>query len=173
MDPMTHRNGFFGRSRIGGPAQPRTPWLRLAGTCSAASGIAAVLLAVTALIASGPAAAASAVAAAVVVVAFFAVSLIAGHIAGRNNPSGAIGVFAVVYVVKVVGFAALLLWIGTPAWISRPWFGAAGIVTVVVWQAVEVFAFSRLRLQIFDDAPSAGGSPAGPAPSSGEEGPHA
>lgn len=137
-----------------------------------------MLLAAGAVAFSGPAAAASVALAAVIVIAFFALSLIAGHLVGRRNPSGAIGVFAVVYVLKIVGFAAILLWIGTPAWISRPWFGAAGIVTVVVWQAAELYAFSRLRLQIFDDAPAddaAGGNGAGgdAAPSSGKEGPGA
>lgn len=159
MNPVTH--GPQGSSGVGGSGRARTPWLSLAWKCSAAAGAVGLLLAGAALIVSGPGAAGSVLFAAAIVVAFFALSLVAGHFAGRNNPSGAIGVFAVVYVLKIVGFAALLLWLGKPAWIVGPWFGAAGIVTVVVWQAVEVFAFSRLRLQIFDDAPT------------DQEGPHA
>lgn len=170
---MTNRHGISGRPGVGGSGRGRTPWLGLAAKCSAASSAAAVLLAVAGLLASGPGAGASVLFAAVIVIAFFALSLLAGHFAGRNNPSGAIGVFAVVYVVKVVGFAALLLWLGRPAWIVGPWFGAAGIVTVVVWQAVEVFAFSRLRLQIFDDAPPAGGAHGDSSQSSGQEDPNA
>jgi ATP synthase protein I len=145
-------------TRPAGPSGPSaaaaSPWLGLAAKCTAASAAVAAALAVGGLVASGTGAAASVAFAAAVVIAFFALSLLAGHIAGRRNPSGAIGVFAVVYVLKIVGFAALLLWIGTPAWVDGPWFGASGIVTVVVWQAVEVLAFSRLRLQIFDDEPA-------------------
>jgi ATP synthase protein I len=173
MDPMTHRHGFFGRSRVGRSDPGRTPWLGLAGTCTAASAAAAVLLAAAALAFTGPAAAASVAFAAVIVIAFFALSLLAGHLVGRRNPSGAIGVFAVVYVLKIVGFAGILLWMGTPAWIARPWFGAAGIASVVVWQAAELYGFSRLRLQIFNDAPAPGDAGGDAAPSSGKEGPHA
>lgn len=159
MNPVTH--GPEGRSGVGRSGRGTTPWLSLAGKCAVAAGAAGAILALAGLIASGPAAAGSVLFAAVIVIAFFALSLIAGHFAGRNNPSGAIGVFAVVYVLKIVGFAALLLWLGKPAWIVGPWFGASGIVTVVVWQAVEVFAFSRLRLLIFEDSRA------------DEEGPHA
>ncbi|GAA2197964.1 hypothetical protein GCM10009849_08840 [Sinomonas flava] len=148
MTRATRTEGDFGS-----PAAAASPWLGLAAKCTAASAGAALVLAAAALLASGAGAAGSVLFAAAVVIAFFALSLLAGHIAGRRNPSGAIGVFAVVYVLKIVGFAALLIWLGTPAWIDGPWFGASGIVTVVVWQAVEVFVFSRLRLQIFDDAP--------------------
>jgi ATP synthase protein I len=159
MNPVTH--GPQGPSGVGGSGQGGTPWLSLAWKCSAAAAAAAVVLSGAGLIVSGVPAAGSSLFAAAIVVAFFALSLIAGHFAGRRNPSGAIGVFAVVYVLKIVGFAAMLLWLGRPAWIVGPWFGASGIVTVVVWQAVELFAFSRLRLQIFDDAPAE------------KEGPHA
>ncbi|GAB3283934.1 hypothetical protein GCM10027449_27460 [Sinomonas notoginsengisoli] len=165
--------GFVGRPRVGGSGGGRTPWLGLAATSSAASAAGAILLAIAGLVASGPGAAGSVLFAAGIVIAFFALSLIAGHFAGRNNPSGAIGVFAVVYVLKVVGFAALLLWLGKPAWVAGPWFGAAGIATVVIWQTVEVLAFSRLRLQIFDDVPPTGSGRSDAAPSSGQEGPHA
>ncbi|MEA5456097.1 hypothetical protein SPF06_15285 [Sinomonas sp. JGH33] len=139
-------------------------WLRLAALCTGAAGGVAVVLAVAAWLTANAAAAGSVIFAAAVVMCFFAISLLVGHFVGRRNPSGAIGAFAVVYLVKIVGFAALLLWIGTPAWINPPWFGATGIVTVVVWQAVELWGFSRVRLQIFDDP--------GDGASSGSGGPH-
>lgn len=129
-----------------------------------------VVLAAAAWLATGPAAAGSVAFSAVVVIAFFAISLLVGHFVGRRNPAGAIGVFAVVYLIKIVGFAALLIWIGTPAWINPQWFGATGIVTVVLWQAVELWGFSRVRLQIFSDPEDAGGatSPSsGPTPKGG------
>ncbi|MDQ4502052.1 hypothetical protein [Sinomonas sp. ASV322] len=154
-------------ARLGRPAGAvgfSSLWLRLAVLCTGASAAVAVVLAVAAWLTANAAAAGSVIFAAVVVISFFAISLLVGHFVGRRNPSGAIGAFAVVYLVKIVGFAALLIWIGTPVWINPPWFGATGIVTVVVWQAVELWGFSRVRLQIFDepddDAPSgpSGGS---------------
>ncbi len=36
---------------------------------------------------------------------FFGISLLVGHFVGRNNPSGAIGIFVATYFIKVVGFA--------------------------------------------------------------------
>ena len=147
MIRTTHRPGSSGPRGVVG-----SPWLGLAVRCTVASAVAAAVLAVVALAMAGPAAAGSVAFAAGVVIAFFAISLLAGHAIGRRNPSGAIGAFAVVYVLKIVGFAALLLWLGRPDWVDGPWFGASGIVTVVVWQAVEVLSFSRLRLLIFDDS---------------------
>ncbi|WP_422933586.1 hypothetical protein [Sinomonas sp. P47F7] len=159
-------------SRPGRPAGPAgvatfsSIWLRLALVCTVAAGGLAVVLAAVAWIATGAAAAGSVLFAAVVVIAFFAISLLVGHVVGRTNPAGAIGVFAVVYLIKIVGFAALLLWIGTPAWINPPWFGGTGIATVVVWQVAELWGFSRVRLQIFNDPEddgAPGASPSGPA----------
>ncbi|WP_077490138.1 hypothetical protein [Sinomonas mesophila] len=152
---MTHRPGPSGPQGVVG-----SPWLGLAARCTGASAAAAAVLAGVALAAAGPPAAGSVAFAASVVIAFFAISLLAGHAIGRRNPSGAIGAFAVVYVLKIVGFAALLLWLGRPGWVDGPWFGASGIVTVVVWQVVEVLSFSRLRLLIFGD--SDGSSEEGP-----------
>ena len=146
MMRTTHRPGPSGPRGVVG-----SPWLGLALRCTAGSAGAAAVLAAAAALASGPAAAGSVAFAAGVVIAFFAISLLAGHAVGRRNPSGAIGAFAVVYVLKIVGFAALLLWLGRPEWVDGPWFGASGIVTVVVWQGVEVISFSRLRLLIFAD----------------------
>ncbi|WP_231567568.1 hypothetical protein [Sinomonas humi] len=136
-------------------------WLRLAALCSGATAALDAVLALVAWLATGAAAAGSVAFAAVVVIAFFAISLLVGHFVGRRNPAGAIGMFAVVYLIKIVGFAAVLIWIGTPAWINPPWFGATGIATVVVWQAVELWGFSRVRLQIFNDPedPGQGASP--------------
>lgn len=134
---------------VSGPTT--SPWLRILGYCSvSASAVVALCCAVSAL-AVGAAAALSAVFGAVVVVLFFALSLLVGHYVGRRNPSGAIGVFLVTYLVKVVGFAVVLYFIGTPTWLDGTWFFITAVATVLVWQATEVLAFSRLRLQLFSD----------------------
>jgi len=101
---------------------------------------------------SGGSAALGAVLGAALVVVFFAISLLVGHFVGRRNPSGAIGAFIATYVLKVVGFGAALFLIGTPDWLDTTWFFVAAVVAVVAWQAAEVFAFSRVRYQIYDDA---------------------
>ena len=157
MTRMTHPPGPSGPQGVVG-----SPWLGLALRCTAAGAGTAAVLAVAALVVAGPAAAGSVAFAAGVVIAFFAISLLAGHAIGRRNPSGAIGAFAVVYVLKIVGFAALLLWLGRPTWVDGPWFGASGIVTVVVWQTVEVISFGRLRLLIFADSDGSGSPEEGP-----------
>jgi ATP synthase protein I len=83
--------------------------------------------------------------------AFFAISLLIGHVVGRNNPSGAIGLFVATYFVKVVGFAVVLFAIGAPAWLHAQWFLIGAVVAVVFWQAAEIYGFSKARLQIYND----------------------
>jgi ATP synthase protein I len=95
------------------------------------------------------------------VVLFFAISLLIGHVVGRRNPSGAIGAFIATYVLKVVGFGAALFIIGTPDWLQTTWFFIAAVVSVVVWQITEVFTFSRVRYQIYDDPEDGRSSSAG------------
>jgi ATP synthase protein I len=88
--------------------------------------------------------------------AFFAISLLIGHFAGKNNPSGAIGLFVATYFVKVVGFAVVLFAIGAPEWLSGRWFLIGAVVAVVTWQAAEIYGFSKARLQIYNDPHSEG-----------------
>jgi ATP synthase protein I len=110
-----------------------------------------VALAVAALAVTGWSGVGSVVFGSVVVVAFFGLSLLVGHIYGRKNPSGAIGVFMVTYLVKVVGFAVILFTLGAPTWLNGPWFATAGVVVVLLWQATEVVTFGRQRLQLYND----------------------
>jgi ATP synthase protein I len=85
---------------------------------------------------------------------FFAISLLIGHFVGRSNPSGAIGLFVATYVVKVVGFAVVLFVLGEPAWLHERWFLIGAVVSVVCWQAAEIYGFSKARLQIYNDPES-------------------
>ena len=143
---------------VSGPTS--SPWLRILAYCSIAAGIVVVIACVLAAIVSGGGAALSAVFGAAVVVLFFALSLLAGHFVGRKNPSGAIGVFLVTYLVKVVGFAVVLFFIGAPNWLDGTWFFITAVAVVLVWQGTEVFVFTRLRLQLFAD-PKAGNGDVG------------
>nr|WP_125610025.1 hypothetical protein [Specibacter cremeus] len=136
-----------------------TPWLAILTRCLVVSGGAVVIMAVIAAIFVGLPGAGSVVFGSVVVIAFFALSLLVGHIYGKRNPSGALGVFVVTYLVKVVGFAVILFSLGVPSWLHGQWFAFAAVVVVVLWQATEVVTFSRQRLQLYND----------PGPGSGTE----
>jgi len=123
------------------------------GACSLAAMLAAVVVA-------GADGAASAALGAALVMVFFAFSLLIGHFVGRRNPSGAIGAFIATYVIKVVGFGAALFILGVPAWLDRTWFFIAAVAGVVVWQGAEVYAFSRIRHQIYADPADGSGKEA-------------
>jgi ATP synthase protein I len=158
MNDFKPTGGRRPRERVGVSGPTSSPWLRILGYCSASAGIVVLILCAVAALVVGGAAALSAAFGAVVVVLFFALSLLVGHYVGRKNPSGAIGVFLVTYLVKVVGFAVVLYFIGTPSWLDGTWFFITAVATVLVWQATEVFAFARLRFQLFNDPAPKDGS---------------
>lgn len=133
---------------VSGPTE--SPWLRILGTCLRFTAAALVLMTAAAIVTGGVAGAFSALYGACVVVLFFAISLLIGHYAGRNSPSGAIGLFMAAYVLKVVGFAVVLFVLGTPDWLDRTWFFVAAVVVVIVWQTAEIIAFSRIRQLLYD-----------------------
>ncbi|WP_230855141.1 hypothetical protein [Arthrobacter terrae] len=134
---------------VSGPT--RSPWLRILARCLAvAVGAIAVVCVVAALVA-GVAAVLSVLYGSAIVVTFFAISLLVGHYGGRNSPSGAIGLFMLTYLVKVVGFAAVLFFLGAPGWLDAMWSVISAVVVVVVWQGTEVFAFSRTRHLLYGD----------------------
>ncbi|MCC9146551.1 MULTISPECIES: hypothetical protein [unclassified Arthrobacter] len=143
-------------SRSGGyltPSGPtKAPWLGILRTALAVTGGAAVLAAVVAALSAGAGAAASALSGWFLIAAFFGISLLVGHVVGRSNPSGAIGMFVVTYAIKVVGFAVILFGLGTPVWLHREWFALTAVGAVVLWQVAEIRAFSRTRHLIFNDA---------------------
>lgn len=141
-------------------------WLGILKKCTLATTAAIVLVAVAAAIVSGSNAAFSAVFGYALVVAFFGISLAIGHFAGRNNPSGAMGLFVVTYAIKVVGFAVALFVLGTPPWLDRNWFFGAAVGTVILWQLVEVYAFSKARHQLYNDPVS---SQPATSPSAGDD----
>ena len=139
--------------RISASGPTEAPWLRILRTSLVWTGVPAAAAAAAAFAGPGPAGAASVAAGWAIIALFFGLSLLVGHVVGRKNPSGAIGMFAVTYAFKVVGFAAGLLVIGVPDWLERTWFAAAALGSVIIWQAAEIRAFSRTRQLIFSDAP--------------------
>jgi ATP synthase protein I len=140
-----------GTGAVGVSGPTRSLWLRLLALSSAVAGGALVLAGIAGFLINGAAGILSCVLGGALVMAFFAISLAVGHIVGRNNPSGAIGLFVATYFVKVVGFAVVLFVIGAPAWLHDRWFLIGAVVTVVFWQAAEIYGFSKARLQIYND----------------------
>ncbi|MGM9471083.1 hypothetical protein ACS5PJ_03680 [Pseudarthrobacter sp. YS3] len=140
-----------GSGPVGVSGPTKSLWLRLLAVSSVAGGGALLLTSLAALLLDGAAAALSSIFGGLLVMLFFAVSLLVGHFVGRSNPSGAIGMFVATYFIKVVGFAVVLLVLGAPAWLNSRWFVIGAVATVVVWQAAELYAFSRARLQIYND----------------------
>lgn len=154
-DPAT---GADNPNRLTASGATGSPWLGILARSAASGGGAALALAVAAVLVTSPAAGLSVVSGAALVIAFFGISLLIGHYTGRTNPSGALGLFAVTYAIKVVGFAAVLFLFGTPGWLDRTWFFTGALATVIVWQVAEVLAFSRLRTPLYTDDASPAGS---------------
>ncbi len=145
-------NGSAGpRPGVSGPTA--SPWLDILRKCLLVTGAAAVLVSAAAGLTAGGGGAFSAAFGYAVVAAFFGISLLIGHFAGKTNPSGALGLFAVTYAIKVVGFAAVLFLLGTPPWLESTWFFGAAVGSVVLWQIVEVYVFSKARHQLYNDEP--------------------
>ncbi|MFD5278856.1 hypothetical protein ACFWIX_15030 [Pseudarthrobacter sp. NPDC058362] len=140
-----------GSGRVGASGPTASLWLHLLKLSTVASAAGLLVGAVVAWLLAGPAAILSMVAGGLLVMVFFGISLLAGHVVGRNNPSGAIGVFVAMYFIKVVGFAAVLFTVGQPAWLESTWFVAGAVTAVVLWQTAEMYGFSKARLQIYND----------------------
>ena len=136
---------------VSGPTT--NPWLGIFRTSMMWTGILAAALAAASLITAGTPGLGSVLFGWVLVIAFSGVSLLIVHVVGRDNPHGAMAMFALIYIVKVVLFAAVLLMIGRPSWLDSTWFLASAVATVVVWQAAEIRGFSRIRFQLYDDGP--------------------
>ena len=153
---MSQANGGLAkRISVSGPTD--APWIGILKTSLLWTAVPALAAACVALAGPGINGAFSVAAGWALIVLFFGISLLVGHVVGRKNPSGAIGMFAVTYAVKVVGFAAVLWMVGVPQWLERPWFAYAALGTVVIWQVAEIRAFSRTRQLIYSDAPAGAG----------------
>lgn len=141
----------FGDGAVGVSGPTRSLWLRLLAMSSAAAGVALIITGVIAVIFHGPAGLLSSIFGGLLVMTFFGISLLIGHFVGKKNPSGAIGMFVVTYFVKIVCFALVLLLIGAPEWLHGRWFLGGAAIVVVVWQAAEIYGFSKARLLVFGD----------------------
>jgi ATP synthase protein I len=140
-----------GNGTVGASGPTPSLWLNLLKRSSVAAAAGLALCAVAAGILAGPDGALSSTLGGLLVMLFFGISLLVGHFVGRSNPSGAIGMFVATYFVKVVGFAVVLFVVGAPQWLQGRWFVAGAVTAVVLWQAAEIYGFSKARLQIYND----------------------
>ena len=152
-----------GKRAVGFVGGQSSLWLRLLALSAAAAAVATAITCVIAAFMNGGQGALSAAFGAALVMLFFGISLLIGHFVGRNNPSGAVGLFVATYFIKVVGFAVVLFVLGAPDWLHARWFLIGAVVTVVFWQAAEIYGFSKARLQIYNDPAEPKGGPDVPA----------
>lgn len=140
-----------GNGNVGASGPTESLWLHLLKLSAVASAAGLLLCAVPAMLLNGVNGALSSTSGGLLVMLFFGISLLVGHFVGRSNPSGAIGMFVATYVVKVVGFAVVLFVVGAPQWLHGRWFVIGAVTAVVLWQAAEIYGFSKMRLQIYND----------------------
>ena len=154
MAPNAESGPSTGNGSVGVSGPTPSLWLKLLKVSSLAAAAGLIVTAVPALLMDGAPGAVSTILGGLLVMVFFGISLLVGHYVGRNNPSGAIGLFVATYFVKVVGFAVVLFAIGRPEWLHSRWFVIGALVAVVLWQVAELYGFSKARLQTFNDPTS-------------------
>ncbi|WFR83021.1 hypothetical protein [Arthrobacter sp. Y-9] len=163
MSASSPRPSRASRRRTTTAGDPGSLWLRLLALSSAAAAAGLLVTAVIAAVLNGGLGALSVLCGGALVIVFFGISLLAGHFVGRNNPSGAVGLMAALYFVKVVVFGVVFLVFRAPAWLHGRWFVTAAVVTVILWQIAELYGFSRARLLIFNERSQAADQGKGPA----------
>ena len=148
-----------GKRGVGSIGIASSLWLRLLLLSASAAVAATAVACLVAAFMNGGQGTLSAAFGSALVMIFFGISLLIGHFVGRNNPSGAIGLFVATYFIKVIGFAVVLFVLGKPDWLHGRWFLIGAVVSVVFWQAAEIYAFSKARLQIYNDPAEPKGGP--------------
>lgn len=156
-DTRAHHGAEREPLTVSGPTA--SPSWNILKKCLAVDGIAVVILAVLAFIFADLNGVYSVLFGALLVMTFFGLSLLVGHLVSLRMPDAVMGTFVMTYFVKVVGFAAVLLAMGTPLWLNKPWFAGTAVVAVLLWQATEVVIFSRQRFLFFNELQT----PASPA----------
>lgn len=159
---MMEHGSVTGNGHVSGASgETPGPWLAILRRSAAVSGVGIAALALAGLAVAGMPAAGSALMGGLIVVVFFGISLLLGHVVGRRSPSAALGAFMAGYAVKVLVLGVLAFGFGAPAWLEGVWFLIAVVTTVVLWQAAELHAFSKLRFQLYGDLPTPGASAGG------------
>lgn len=141
---------------------PRSPWMGILKTCVAYTVGVGVIASIAAWPILGSSEAGSLAFGCALIVVFFGISLLVAEWAGRYRSSWALPAFLFMYVAKILGMGALVIFSGLPSWVLAPYFMWGAVGSLVLWQFGEIRAFSRARLPIFNHedpmtSPSAGG----------------
>lgn len=129
----------------------KTPWMSILLWCLSLTGAAIVVTALLGFIFAQLPGLFSVLAVGAVVVVFFGISLLVGALVGRRAPGAQLAAFMMMYIVKVIGFGAFLLVPRDPAWFNPTWVTVGAVVTVMIWQGVEMYRFSRVRMRVFSE----------------------
>jgi ATP synthase protein I len=140
-----------GNGSVGVSGPTRSLWLGLLGLSSAVAGGALILTGVVAALLNGWTGVVSSSLGGLLVVVFFAISLLIGHFVGRNNPSGP----------SACSWRPTSSRSSVSPWCCSPSVLPAGCTAAgsspapswpwSLWQAAEIYGFSKARLQIFND----------------------
>lgn len=151
--------------------EDRTPWMSILLWCLAVTGAAIAVTALLGLLFAQLPGLLSVLAVGAVVIVFFGLSLLVGALVGQHAPNAQLGAFMMMYIAKVAGFGAFLLVPHDPSWFNATWVTVGALVAVLVWQVVEMYRFSRVRMRIFSEAETRPASaPKSSAPGTSEAG---
>lgn len=116
---------------------------------SLVTGIAAVVCVVVAAVWQGLGSGVSALIGGAIVIGFFGARLVVMRKVARSNPHMIMVTALLVYTVKVVLLGIAMVLLTRVDGISGPALGFTVIITAVVWLAVEVRGFMKLRIPVF------------------------
>ena len=141
------KDSSAGHGAARGPAQASGPTVSpdasMLKMCLLTGGAGLLLMVLVAWIFSDVHGILSVVFGSVLVMVFFGLSLFAGHLAGKWMPQAVMGVYALMYLVKVIGFGAVLFTLGTPTWLNKPWFAIAAVVSVLLCRLLKSWRSAR------------------------------
>lgn len=131
-----------------GLAPERGAWGRMLRLAVACSLLVLIPFTLVAFLAAGQEAARSVIIGGGLVIVLYAPSIWVVDQAERRVPQLAIPLYMLLFVLKFLGVGIAIATIPLPVWLSLAWGGAAGVTTVVVWQAACVHVFSSMRMSI-------------------------
>ena len=87
---------------------------------------------------------------AVLVVVFFSLSLLVMRRTANLEPTAVMAVVLATYTAKILALGAVMILLRDAAWLSGPALALTVIACTLVWLALEMRAFTRLRVLVTD-----------------------
>jgi len=85
-----------------------------------------------------------------IVTAFFGISVLVVGRAARISPHVMMAAAMISYIVKIIGFAIVMIALGKSAAIDGRMLGFTAIICILAWSAAEVITAIRLKLPYVD-----------------------